>query len=213
MCSLRVALHSVPPELRLSGFVLSGLRAAGSSERLATTGGGGAGKSGSSVKSSSSLTNSSSSRLAESSLEASLETDCTDPAAASDSAGVAAGGDSELGSAGGGGVLGRLNLSEASTEEGKYFSQVEISLDFLWDNLVLSLGLGNSTDSTFFGLLDLLKGLTEDFDAAFNCGDLEVLRPDFLTGAGGESEGEGDLGSFRFLEGPAVPACSSLLDC
>ena len=96
-------------------------------------------------------------RLAETSLEASLE---PDPAVAD-----GGGGDLELVSGEGGvgdasvRVLRRLTLSEASTDGGSDFFPADLSLvDFLSDDLVGSLGLlDTSTGSALFGLLDLLS--------------------------------------------------------
>ena len=130
------------------------------------------------------------------------------------SAGVTDPADLELAIAGGeaGVVLGRLKTSDEGTD-----FPVDLSLVFLGDVLLVRLGLDSSTGSNFFDLLDLLSfrlaaGLTEESVlTAFNCGDLELVRPDFLTGGvgDGEGEGEGDLIAL-FLEAPAF---SGLLDC
>ena len=152
--------------------------------------------------------------MAETSLEASLETASGDSPGASDSAGVTGGGDLELADAGGaegavGGVLGRLKSSEATTEGGT---------DFLSETLLVRQGVDNSQGANLFGLPDLLSftlaaGLAEESDlTAFNCGDLELVRPDFLSGGDGEAEAEGDLIAL-FLEGPVISGVSGMLAC
>ena len=115
--------------------------------------------------------------------------------------------------------MGRLKSSEASTEEGTDFP-VDLSLDFLSETLLVRPGLDDSSVSPFFGLLDLRSftlaaGLAEESDlTAFNCGDLELVRPDFLSGGGGDGEGEaeGDL-SVLFSAGPVLSGVTGLLDC
>ena len=81
----------------------------------------------------------------------------------------------------------------------------------------------DSSSSIAFGRLDLLSftlaaGLEEESGPGFNCGDLVLLRPDFLIGGGGEGEGEfvgegvGEAIAL-FLEAPAVSGVSGVLDC